>query len=236
MKCLAILLFVVMAISHTLCGCLLWQKREATGDRSRTNLALIGWASAFMAVLYVFRTFADTLPVGGPLLAPGQVFFPFGWLMFLLLYPLELIRPEGDRLNLYLRMFTLPMLIVIGGICTGVAYTPLLLVDDLWMHIGQADVWFRLLALAVLPFYGFVLCRVRYRWRETYTDKAFLRLFALALCLMGLLHAGVQLTLSYGLFLLQGGVWMLFFFGLTWYELCDRLWVRRNHSSLKNNL
>ena len=22
------------------------------------------------------------------------------------------------------------------------------------------------------------------------------------------------------------GVWMLFFFGLTWYELCDRLWVR----------
>ena len=233
MKCLAILLFAVMAISHTLCGCLLWQKREATGDRSRTILALIGWASAFMAVLYVFRTFADTLPVGGPLLAPVQVFFPFWWLMFLLLYPLELIRPEGDRFNLYLRMFTLPLLIFIVGISAGVVYTPLLSEDDLWMHIGQADVWFRLLALAVLPFYGFVLCRVRYRWRETYTDKAFLRLFAVTLCLMGLLQAGVQLTLSYGLFLLQGAVWMLFFFGLTWYELYDRLWVRRTDRKLE---
>ena len=227
MKYLAILLFAVMAISHTLCGCLLWQKREATGDRSRTILALIGWASAFMAVLYVFRTFADTLPVGGPLLAPDQVFFPFGWLMLLLLYPLELIQPVGDRWNLYLRMFALPMLIAIGGICGGVTYTPLLSVGDLWQHIGRPDVGFRFLALAVLPFYGFVLCGVRYCWRETYTDKAFLRLFACVLCLIGLLQAGVQLTLSYGLFLLQGAVWMLFFFGLTWYELYDRLWVRR---------
>ena len=227
MKYLAILLFAVMAISHTLCGCLLWQKREATGDRSRTILALIGWTSAFMAVLYIFRTFADTLPVGGPLLAPGQVFFPFGWLMFLLLYPLELIQPVVDRANLYLLMFAPLVLMFILGICTGVAYTPLLSVDDLWMHIGQADVWFRLLALAVLPFYGFVLCGVRFCWRETYTDKAFLRLFACVLCLMGLLQAGVQLTLSYGLFLLQGAVWMLFFFGLTWYELCERLWARR---------
>ena len=227
MKYLVILLFAVMAIGFTVCGCLLWQKRKATGDRSRTILALIGWASAFMAVLYVFRTFADTLPVGGPLLAPDQVFFPFGWLMLLLLYPLELIQPVGDRWNLYLRMFALPMLIAIGGICGGVTYTPLLSVGDLWQHIGRPDVGFRFLALAVLPFYGFLLCQVRYRWRNTHTNKAFLRLFAVALCLMGLLQAGVQLTLSYGLFLLQGAVWMLFFAGLTWYELYDRLWVRR---------
>ena len=233
MKYLAILLFVVMAISHTLCGCLLWQKREATGDRSRIILALIGWASAFMAVLYVFRTFADTLPVGGPLLAPGQVFFPFGWLMFLLLYPLELIQPVVDRANLYLLMFAPLVLMFILGFCAGVAYTPLLSVDDLWMHIGQADVWFRLLALAVLPFYGFVLCGVRFCWEETYTDKAFLRLFACVLCLMGLLQAGVQLALSYGLFLLQGAVWMLFFFGLTWYELCERLWARRTDRKIE---
>ena len=204
MKCLAILLFVVMAISHTLCGCLLWQKREATGDRSRTILALIGWASAFMAVLYVFCTFADTLPVSGPLLAPVQVFFPFWWLMLLLLYPLELIQPVVDRADLYLRMFAPLVLMFILGICTGVTYTSLLSEDDLWMHIGQADVWFRLLALAVLPFYGFVLCRVRCRWKDTYTDKAFLRFFAGSLFLMGLLHIAVRLTFSWGLFLQIG--------------------------------
>ena len=27
------------------------------------------------------------------------------------------------------------------------------------------------------------------------------------------------------------GVWMLFFVGLTWYELCDRLWVRRENGN-----
>ena len=123
MRYLAILLFAVMAIGLTVCGFLLWQKREATGDRSRTLLALTGWAAAFVAVLYIFRTCADTLPVSGPLLAPDQVFFPFGWLMLLLLYPLELIQPVGDRWNLYLRMFALPMLIAIGGICGGVTYT-----------------------------------------------------------------------------------------------------------------
>ena len=227
MKCLVILLFVVMAIGLTVCGCLLWQKREATGDRSRTILALTGWASAFMVVLYLFRACAGTLPVSGPLLAPDQVFFPYGWLMLLMLYPLELIRPVGDRSNLYLRMYAPLVLLSVWGICSRVTYTSLLSVDDLCLHIGQPDVVFRLLALAVLPFYGFRLCRVRYRWQETYTDKAFLRLFAGALCLLGLLQAGVQLTLSWGLFLLQAGVWMLFFSGLTWYELCDRLWKRR---------
>ena len=115
-----------------------------------------------------------------------------------------------------------------------VTYTPLLSVDEVWQHIGRADVAFRLLALAVLPFYGFRLCRIRYRWRETYTDKAFLRLFASVLCLMGLLQIAVQFTLSYGLFLLQGGVWMLFFFGITWYELRERLWVRRTNKNLNN--
>ena len=227
MKYLTILLFAVVAVSFTVCGCLLWQKRKDTGDRSRTILALTGWAAAFMAVLYVFRTCAGTLPVSGPLLAPDQVFFPMAWLMLLLLYPLELIRPIGDRWNLYLQMYAPLALMLILGICGGVTYTPLLSVDDLWQHIGRLDVGFRLLALAMLPFYGFLLCGVRYHWQETYTDKVFLLLFAAALCLMGLLQIAVQLTLSYGLFLLQGGVWMLFSFGVTWYELRERLWERR---------
>ena len=227
MKYLTILLFAVMAIGFTVCGCLLWQKRKATGDGSRILLALTGWAAAFMSVLYVFRTFAGTLPVSGPLLAPDQVFFPFGWLMLLLLYPLELIQPVGSRSNLYLRLYAPLALMFILGICGGLTYIPLLSVDDLWMHIGRPDVGFRLLALAVLPFYGFLLCKVRFHWQDTYTDKEFLRLFAAALCLMGLLQMAVQLTLSYGLFLLQGGMWMLFFAGITWYELRERLWIRR---------
>ena len=223
MKHLSILLFAVVAVGFTACGCLLWQKREARGDCSRTILALTGWVSAFMAVLYLFRACAGTLPVSPPLLAPHQVFLPFGWLMLLLLYPLELIRPVGDRATLYLRMFAPLTLMLILGICGGLTYTPLLSVEDLWMHIGRADVWFRLLALTVLPFYGFVLCRVRCRWKDTYTDKAFLRFFAGSLFLMGLLHIAVRLTFSWGLFLLQGVAWMLFFFALTWYELRERL-------------
>ena len=223
MKYLAVFLFSVMAIGLGICGLLLWQKREARDDRSRIILALTGWAAAFMAVLYVFRTFAGTLPVNGPLLAPEHVFFPIGWLMLLLLYPLELIRPVNDRSNLYLRMYAPLVLMAVWGICGGVSYTPLLSVGDLWQHIGQANVLFRLLTLVVLPFYGFLLCRIRYRWRETRTDKAFLRFFAVSLCLIGLLQIAVQLTLSYGLFLGQGAVWILFFFGITYYELRERL-------------
>ena len=49
------------------------------------------------------------------------------------------------------------------------------------------------------------------------------RFFAGSLFLMGLLHIAVRLTFSWGLFLLQGVAWMLFFFALTWYELRERL-------------
>lgn len=229
MKSLAILLFVVMAISLTVCGCLLWKRRKDTGDRSRTILALTSWGAALMALLYIIRTCYGSLPVDGYLLESEFVFFPIVWLIPLLLYPLMLIEPVESRDVLYLRLYAPLVLMLIIGICGGLTYTPLASCGDLWQHIGEANVWLRLLVAAVVPFYGFLLCRVRYHWRYTYTDKKFLHLFAGFLCLIGLLRLAVLLTLSYGWFLCLLVAWMTFFLGITYYELYDRLWIRREN-------
>ena len=52
-----------------------------------------------------------------------------------------------------------------------VKYTPIYSYTDLWQHIGEFNVWFRLLTLFVMLFYCFSLFLVPYDWRKSSADK-----------------------------------------------------------------
>ena len=227
MTSLAVLLLVLLAVVSLCCGILLWKRREAPADRSRTLLAFACWGLSFLSVLYVVRACSGTLPVQGPLLAPEHVFAPVLAGMVLLLYPLELIRPMGDRAVLYLRMYGPLVAMLVCGLCGGIAYTPIVSLAHLVQHLGEWNVWIRLLAWAVIPFYAFLLPCNRVNWRETYTSKGFLRIYAGVLCLMGLLQGAVQFTHSWWLYFLQLVFGIVLVGAVTWYELCERLWIRR---------
>lgn len=227
MKYLIPFILLSMSVGLLACGILLWKRRKEPEGSSRTILAGVCGLAALMSVLYLFRTWQGTLPTDGCLLQPEHALAPVLWLMCLLPYPLSLMQPIGSKSSLCLRLLALPVVLSIVGYCGGIAYVPLHSLEELCRQVGEANVWFRLLVLVAAPFYAFGLCLVRLDWRHTATSRGFLCLYAACLCLIGLLQLGVLLTLSQGLYLLQCVVWMLFLFGLTWYELCERLWVRR---------
>ena len=225
MKYIITTIFLLMTVSHVVCGVLLWKRRSETGDYSRTIQAVLSWISAFFTFTFVFRTWGDTTVVDGAFFEPEPTFVPLLIQMSFFLYPLEVIRPTIGRVRAYALLFTPLFLLVIVGMCAGIEYTPIYTYSDLWQHIGEFNIWFRLFALTIMLFYCFSLLLVPYDWRHSSVDKKFIMRYALGFCLFGILHFSIQFSHAYYLVILHQIVWMLFFVFIAHYELNERLLV-----------
>ena len=213
----------MMTATFVTCGILLWRRRTETGDYSRTIQALFSWASAFFTFTFIFRTWAGTAPADATLFDPEHIFVPLLCQMTFFLYPLEVIRPTIGRAKVYALLFVPLLVLVFIGMCAGIQYTPIYTYVDLWQHIGEFNVWFRLLTLFIMLFYAFSLFLVRYNWRRSSADRRFILRYALGFCLIGILHFFIQLTHAHWLVLAHQMVWMTFFVAVTHYELKERL-------------
>ena len=98
--------------------------------------------------------------------------------MTFFLYPLEVIHPTIGRAKVYALLFVPLFLLAITGMCGGIQYTPIYTYADLWLHIREFNVWFRLLALFIMLFYAFSLFLVRYNWRRSSADRGFILCYA----------------------------------------------------------
>ena len=198
-------------------------RRTETGDYSRTIQALFSWVSAFFTFTFIFRTWAGTAPTDATFFDPEHIFVPLLCQMTFFLYPLEIIRPALGRAKVYALLFVPLLLLAAIGMCAGIQYTPLYSYADLWQHIGEFNVWFRLLTLLVMLFYAFSLLLVSYDWRRSSADRSFVLCYALGFCLMGILNFCIQLTRSDWFVLAHQVVWVSFFIGVAYYELNERL-------------
>ena len=135
------------------------------------------------------------------------------------------MRPTVSRTLVYALLFSPLLLLVFIGLCTGIVYTPIYTYADLWSHLGEFNVWFRLLALLVMLFYAFSLFLVPYDWRRSSADKKFITRYACGFCLIGLIHISIQMSHAYVLVLLHQVAWFGFFLSVTYYELKERLLV-----------
>lgn len=219
MQLLTTLLLTLMSTSLTACGILLWKRRNETGDRSRTIQAVLSWASAFVALIFIYRKCAETLVVDGAFFEPEHIFMPIFLQLALFLYPLEVVKPAGNHTQVYAFLYVPLLLLALIGICGGITFTGIHTYNDLWLHIAEANVWFRLLTLAIMAFYPFVFYRVRLDCCRCREDYIFFRKYTIGLCLTALLFLAVNLTHSYVLMLLLLTSWMTFFFSITYYEL-----------------
>lgn len=219
MKLISTILLLLMSTSLTACGILLWKRRNETGDRSRTIQAVLSWVSAFLALIFIYRVWMGTLVVNEPFFEPEHVFMPIFLLLPCFLYPLEVVKPTGNHVQVYGFLYVPLLLLAFIGICGGNTFTTLPSYDDLWLHIGEVNVWIRLLTLIVTVYYTFAFYRVRIDCCKCKRDYIFFRNYTLGLCLMGLLFLAVHITHSYVLMLLLLMVWMAFFFSITCYEL-----------------
>ena len=213
----------LMTLGLIICGILLWRCRKETHDYSRTIQAIFSWVSAFFAFTFIFRTWAGSLTVDGAFLEPEHTFVPIFIQMIFFLYPLEVMKPLINPIKVYILLFTPLLAIAVVGMCAGIVYTPIHTYEDLWAHIAEPNVLFRLFALIVMLFYCFSLFLVRYDWRQSSADRNFIRKYAIGFCLIGLLHFTIQVTHSYVAQLMHQLVWMAFFFSITYYELKERL-------------
>ena len=225
MQHIATILLVLMTAAFTTCGILLWRRRTETGDYSRTIQSLLSWVSAFFTFTFIFRTCAETGPADGTFFDPEHTFVPLLFQMTFFLYPLEVIRPVMGRAKIYALLFVPLLVLVFIGMCAGIQYTPIYTYADLWQHIGEFNVWFRLLTLLIMLFYAFSLLLVPYDWRRSDADRSFTLCYALGFCLIGIFHFAIQLTHAQWLVLAHQLAWMSFFIAVTHYELNERLLI-----------
>ena len=225
MKLIATILLVLMTIVLITCGVLLWNRRKETGDYSRHIQALFSWVSALFTLISIFRTWAETTTADSAFFDPEHTFVPLLMQMTFFLYPLEVINPVISRTKVYALLFSPLLLLVFIGMCAGIEYTPIHTYADLWAHLGEFNVWFRLFALIVMLLYCFSLFLVPYDWRRSCADRKFILTYALGFCMIGILHFSIQMSHAYVLILLHQVTWMAFFLGVAYYELKERLVV-----------
>ena len=225
MKYIATILLVFMTVTLVISGILLWKRRKEVSDYSRIIWAVFSWISAFFTLTFIMRTWQETTTADGAFFEPEHTFVPILMQMTFFLYPLEVIRPTISRAKVYVLLFTPLILLVSVGMCAGIEYTTIYTYADLWQHIGEFNVWFRLLTLTVMLFYCFSLFLVPYDWRKSSADKKFIMFYSCGFCLIGLLHFSIQMSHAYWLVLAHQIVWITFFLAVAWYELRERLLV-----------
>ena len=216
-----IILFL-MSVGLVVSGILLWKRRLETGDYSRYIQAIFSWVSAIFAFTFIFRTWAESTVVSGTLLEPEHTFVPLLIQMVFFFYPLAMIRPMNP-MKVYALLFAPLLVLFIIGMCAGIQYTTIQTYSDLWQHIAEPNVLFRLFALTVMLLYGFSLFLVPYDWRKSSADRHFIRNYAIGYCLIGVFHFAVQLSHSYIFLLLHQMMWIFFFLSIAYYELKERL-------------
>lgn len=219
MKLLSTLLLTLMSTSLTACGILLWKRRKEVSDHSRTIQAVLSGVSAFVALTFIFRTWAETLVVDESYLEPEHIFMPIFLQLAFFLYPLEVVKPTGNHTQVYAFLYVPLLLLAQTGICGGITFTAIHTYHDLWLHLGEANVWLRLLTLAVMLYYCLAFYRVHIDCCKCKADYLFFRNYTVGLCLMGLLYLAVHVTHSHVWMLLLLMAWMAFFFSITYYEL-----------------
>ena len=225
MKYITTTLLTFMTVVLIASGLLLWKRRKETGDHSRTIQATLSWISAFFTFAFIFRTWAGTTAPDSTYFAPEHIFVPILCQMTFFFYPLEVIHPTNGRTKVYTLLFTPLLLLVLTGMCTGIKYTTIYTYADLWQHIGEFNVWFRLLALTIMLFYCFSLFLVPYDWRESSADRNFIIKYALGFCLIGMLHFAILVTHAHWLLLMHQIAWITLFLYVAYYELHERLQV-----------
>ena len=217
-----IIILSLLSVGLVVSGILLWKRRLETGDYSRYIQAIFSWVSAFFAFTFIFRTWAESTVVSGALLEPEHTFVPLLIQMTFFFYPLAMIRPMNP-MKVYALLFAPLLVLFIIGMCGGIQYTTIQTYSDLWQHIAEPNVLFRLFALTVMLLYGFSLFLVPYDWRKSSADRRFIRNYAIGYCLIGVFHFAVQLSHSYIFLLLHQMMWIFFFLSIAYYELKERL-------------
>lgn len=116
-------------------------------------------------------------------------------ILLMYLYPLELLKPGWLTAKRLFLLF-LPWLSV-GGVCVLVYpdFRSLSSFSDMMQHMGEFNVWFRILILlgCVVTYTILLLC-IPYKWQQSSVDRTWIYKYAIGIQVIGLLFIAVILT------------------------------------------
>lgn len=217
------ILFVILhffACTLLICGVLLCLQ-HAENKRPRIYLAIFSFVTAFGVAYRLYIAHRTGMPTLVNEVLPTYVLIG-GILEMLLiyLYLMEVVKPNWVNIK-RLSLLSLPWLLVW---CVCMLIYPdirdLSSFSEMIQHIGEFNVWFRLLILFLcfIP-YTILLLHIPYKWVQSRVNFKSIHTYVIGVQIIGLLFSTVVLTGSVQtrcILLLFG---MLFFFYITYQEL-----------------
>ncbi len=150
--------------------------QRAGGERSRIILAVLASVSVFN---YLPRFFS-LLQGGTPSLVISVPMLILAIFMVIcyIMYPIEVISPGWINLKRLLWLYMpVGVLLVIYGVTSllGVVYEPYVSLLDMWPHMGQFNVWFRVLLSFMIFLPPLCIFYIPYGRKYSNTDRAWIR-------------------------------------------------------------
>lgn len=205
-----------------LCAALLWMRRR--GNRSRIFFSLayaLCGVDLYLRILSLYNGVSFSFEA----LQPAALYMALIEIPIFLFYLIEIVNPgwlDWRKMTL----LCLPWLawnVVL--LIPGMQFRPLDLFGDLFPHLGEPNVWVRLLfVLLILP-YNTLIYLIPHNWQRSSADRRLIRIYGGGFIVMALLFVGSSVS---------GEVWVsglhlaygtLFCFLLAYYELFVRLQV-----------
>ena len=223
-----LILFSVAMMNVTVglfCGLLLLWKRKEVPDRSRTIFAVPMLMSVAVyinkMVTLVLHPEANVIM---EVLSPFVIFTAPISELILLAYPMEVLRPNWLTLRRALPL-VMPLLLLCAPafMVSRDFFTPLYSSDDFLAHLGEMNVWWRLMVMPLIIFYAVLLTSMPYRWRESSASQSWLKAYVTVFCIIGVFLLLWMITQNPVYQICHNLSVLIMIAVFTWLELMERL-------------
>lgn len=218
----AILHFLVCTLFFS--GVLLYLQR-AGNRRPRIYLAILSFVGSSELAYRIYLAYhTGTITTVNEVLPIYVLISGILEILMMYLYPMEVIRPNWLTQKKLFLLF-LPWLLI-GCICLFIYpdFRDLSSFSDMIQHIGEFNVWFRLLILFLcFTPYTILLLRIPHKWQQNSVDNKWIYKYVAGIQIIGLLFITVVLTGSVPVSCIHLLYGMLFSLYVTYQELYLRL-------------
>lgn len=204
----------LVVFAFLISGALLFLQR-AKNRRPRIYLALFMFVTAAelayrLCAAYrtgVVTTVGEVLPIYVLVTGVAEI-------LLMCLYPVEVLKPGWLTAKRWL-LLSLPWLLV-GAVCVLIHpdFRSLSSFADMTQHLGEFNVWFRMLILlgCVVPYTILLLC-IPYKWQQSSVDRTWIYKYAIGIQVIGIFFIVVILTgsvVASAIHLLYGTLFVLY--------------------------
>lgn len=180
------ILVILLTVFEIAAGCIMLKKYRNNGDKAILILTIFFFCSALGAIMKIVLAGQGVSETGeSPLLKPTSIFIGFSIFFFLILYPIEIMRPGWLTVRRFL-IILIPYLTFTGMYLIASLSGTIFLysTNDIIHNIDKTEVFLRIvLALIFIP-YGLWVMFMESNWRKSSAPLVWMRFIVFIVMLM----------------------------------------------------